>query len=188
MGTPNHCGEWHKVPTLSQIPSSIQYICFRKDLRFGHGSAKPASCPRCHLTSLHSGWLAAVATIALRWRSNYYFSFMLLCTLHSTKLQSLPLLAVIVSQHFLPKVSAFKSHMRQNAYDRNWTFKDLFPCYFYAKKSNDRTIRSQALQPASTGEVENMSKLQDDHFITPEQRTYLLCNVSYRQMNCYCKN
>jgi len=30
----------------------------------------------------------------------------------------LPLLAVTVSQHFLPKISAFNSHMRQNVYDR----------------------------------------------------------------------
>jgi len=29
-GAPNHCGWRHKVPTMSQIPSSIQYICFRK--------------------------------------------------------------------------------------------------------------------------------------------------------------
>ena len=69
------------------------------------------------------------------------------------------LLAVTVSQHFLPKMSAFNSHMRQNAYDRNWTFEYLLPCHCYAIKSNDRTIRSQALQPASAGEVANMSKL-----------------------------
>jgi len=33
-----------------------------------------------------------------------------------------------------------------------------------------------------------MSKLQAHHFMTPEQRTSLLCSVSYRQINCYCKN
>jgi len=43
----------------------------------------------------------AVATIAFRCRSNVSFSFMLLFTLHSTKLRSLPRLAVTVSQHFL---------------------------------------------------------------------------------------
>jgi len=48
--------------------------------------------------------------------------------------------------------------------------------------SNNRTIRSQALQPASAGEVANMSKLQAQHFMTPEQRTYLLCSASYRQI------
>jgi len=26
---PNHCGRCRKVPAMSQIPSSIQYICFR---------------------------------------------------------------------------------------------------------------------------------------------------------------
>jgi len=78
--------------------------------------------------------------------------------------------------------------MRQNAYDHNWTFEDLFPRYCYAVKSNGRTIRSQALQPASACEVANMSKLQAHHFMTPEQRTYLLYSVSYMQINCYCKN
>jgi len=67
--------------------------------------------------------------------------------------------------------------MRQNAYDRNWTFEDLLPCYCYAIKSNDRTIRSQALQPAPVGEVANMGKQQAHHFMTPEQRTYCLCSV-----------
>ena len=90
----------------------------------------------------------------------------------------LPLLAVTVSQHFLPKMSAFNSHMRQNAFDRNWTFGDLLPCHCYAIKSNDRTICSQALQPTSAGEVANTSKLQAHHFMTPEQQTYLLCGAS----------
>ena len=30
MGALNHCGGRHKVPTMSQILSSMQYICFRK--------------------------------------------------------------------------------------------------------------------------------------------------------------
>ena len=68
-------------------------------------------------------------------------------------------LAVTVSQHFLPKMSAFNSHMRQNACDRNWTFEDLLPCYCYAIKNNDRTIHSQALQPTSAGVIPNMSSL-----------------------------
>jgi len=29
-GAPNDCGERRKVPTISQVLSSIQYICFRK--------------------------------------------------------------------------------------------------------------------------------------------------------------
>jgi len=27
---PNHCGRRRKVPTMSQVLSSMQYICFRK--------------------------------------------------------------------------------------------------------------------------------------------------------------
>ena len=27
---PNHCGERRKIPTMSQVLSSMQYICFRK--------------------------------------------------------------------------------------------------------------------------------------------------------------
>jgi len=50
---PNDCGGRRKVPTMSQVLSSMQYMCFgKKDLRFEHGGAKLASCPRCHLTSL----------------------------------------------------------------------------------------------------------------------------------------
>jgi len=56
--------------------------------------------------------------------------------------------------------------------------KFFLPSYCYAIKSNDRTIRSQVLQPASAGELANMSKVQAHHFMTPEQQTYLLCGVS----------
>jgi len=79
--------------------------------------------------------------------------------------------------------------MRQNAYDGNlkWTIEELLSCYCYAMKSNDRTIRSQSLQPASAGEVADMSELQAYNFMKPEQRIYLLCSVSYRQINCCCK-
>ena len=38
---------------------------------------------------------AAVAKIALRWRSNASFSFMLLFTLHRTKLRCLPPVAIL---------------------------------------------------------------------------------------------
>ena len=41
-------------------------------------------------------------------------------SLHTVlKLRGLPLLVVNVSLHYLPKVPAFNSHMRQNAYHRN---------------------------------------------------------------------
>jgi len=40
----------HKVPTMSQILSSIHLL--PKDLRFEHRGAKPLSCPGRHLASL----------------------------------------------------------------------------------------------------------------------------------------
>jgi len=52
----------------------------------------------------------------------------------------------------LPQMSAFNSHMRQNANCHNF-FKSepLLPCDCYAIKNNIRTIRSQVLQPDSAG-------------------------------------
>ena len=46
------------------------------------------------------------------------------------------------------------------------------------------------LQPASAvaGEVADTSELQAHHCMTPEQRTWLLCSVSYRLINCHCKS
>ena len=40
-------------------------------------------------------------------------------------------------------VGALHGHMRKNAYFRNskWTFEDLLPCYCYATKTHNRTIR-----------------------------------------------
>jgi len=51
-GATNDCGGRRKVATMSQVLSSIQYICFQKDHRIEHGGAKLASCPGRHLTSL----------------------------------------------------------------------------------------------------------------------------------------
>jgi len=157
---------------MSQILSSMQYICFRK-ISGSHMEGQTCFLPRAPSN--------LVTPLLLRQQSQescFLGAEMLLFTLRSTKLRSLPLLAVAVSQHFLLKMSAFNSHMRQNAFDRNWTFEPCCHCYCYAIKSNDRTIRSQALQPASAGEVANMSKLQSHHFMTTEQRTYFLCSVS----------
>jgi len=44
MGAPNHRGGAENVPTMSQVLSSMQYICFRKT-NFEQGGAKRASCP-----------------------------------------------------------------------------------------------------------------------------------------------
>ena len=43
------------------------------------------------------------------------FFFMLLFTQYTVKLRALPLSAVAVLLHYLPNMSAFNSHMRQNA-------------------------------------------------------------------------
>ena len=86
-----------------------------------------------------------VAKIALSWRSNSPFSFVLLFTQYkTTKLTA-------VSSHCVAAFSAKdvcvqQSHMCQNAYYRNLkrTSEDLLP-YCYAIKANNRTIRSQVL-------------------------------------------
>jgi len=58
---PNHYGgiEWlwgsRKVPTMWQVLSSIQYICFRKT-QFQKWGVKLASFTRCHLASLRPWW------------------------------------------------------------------------------------------------------------------------------------
>jgi len=45
------CGGCRKVPTVSQVLPSIQYL-LPKDLRFEHGGAKLVSCPGRNLTSV----------------------------------------------------------------------------------------------------------------------------------------
>ena len=64
-------------------------------------------------------------------------------------LRGLPLLITVSPA----KKYAFNSDMWQNAYDRNFkcTFEDSLPCYCYATKANDRTIRSPVSQPAPAG-------------------------------------
>jgi len=48
-------------------------------------------------------------------------------------------------------MSAFKSHMRQNAYYRNlkWMFEDLFPCYYYTIKTNSKITSNDFILPSS---------------------------------------
>jgi len=92
-------------------------------------------------------------------------------------------LLTAISSHCLAalpaKVSAFNSHMRQNAWYRNlkWTL-DLLPCYCDTIKTNGKTIRSQVWQPVSAGKGADMSELQAHHCMTSEQWTWLLCSVS----------
>jgi len=69
-------------------------------------------------------------------------------------LRGVPLPAVTDSLAPLPaKLSLFNSHMRQSAYYRNFKciFEDLWPCYCYVTKANNRTNRSPVSQPASAG-------------------------------------
>jgi len=109
--------------------------------------------------------------------SNVTFSLILFFTQY---IRDSPLSAVTVSLHCLPKMSAFNSHMLQNAYygSLKWTFEGLLVCYCYATKTSSRIIRSQVLQPASAGKRTDMSKLQAHHCMTPEDWIWLLCSAS----------
>jgi len=51
-GASNDCGGRRKAPTMSQVLSSIQYICFGRTSGSNMGGAKLASCPGRHLTTL----------------------------------------------------------------------------------------------------------------------------------------
>jgi len=48
---PNHCGGPKSHNVISTFFNTIHLL--PKGLRFEHGGAKPVSCPRRHLTSLH---------------------------------------------------------------------------------------------------------------------------------------
>jgi len=52
--------------------------------------------------------------------------------------RDLLLSAVAASLHYRPQISAFKSHMQQNAYFHN--FEPLLPCYCYVIKASFKTI------------------------------------------------
>jgi len=51
-GSQNYCGGGRKAPTMSQVLSSVQCICFRKTSGSTVGGAKLAYWPSRHLTSL----------------------------------------------------------------------------------------------------------------------------------------
>ena len=94
----------------------------------------------------------------------------------------------IISSHCLAASPAkeVNSHMQKNTINyRNlkWTFADLLPCYFDATKKSSRTLCSQVSQHESAGEGVDMSELQAYHSITPEQWSWLLCNVSVIPIN-----
>ena len=58
----------------------------------------------------------------------FLFSFHIVCFFSH---RDLLLSAVAASLHYLPQMSAFNSHMQQNAYYRNLS-EPLLPCYCYA--------------------------------------------------------
>jgi len=92
---------------------------------------------------------------------------------HRINLRGLPLSAITVSQHYLPKTSALdcQCHMRWNAHYRYFS-EPLKICCHVIVKTSSRTIRSQVLQPASASKWADMSELQAHHCMTPEQWTW----------------
>ena len=81
----------------------------------------------------------------------FLFSFHIVCFFSH---RDLLLSAVAASLNYLPQMSAFSSHMQQNAYFCN--FEPLLPCYCYAIKANFKTILPQVSQPASVGNVADL--------------------------------
>jgi len=67
--------------------------------------------------------------------------------------------------------------MKLNAYYRHlkWTFVAML---LLRNEGHFRTIRIQVSQPASGGNVTDMSELQAQNWMTPQQWTRLLCSVS----------
>jgi len=67
--------------------------------------------------------------------------------------------------------------MRLNAYHRHlkWTFVAML---LLRSEGHFRTIRTQVSQPASGGNVTDMSKLQAQNWMTPQQWTRFLCSMS----------
>jgi len=94
---------------------------------------------------------------------------------HNIKLRTSSLSAVTISLHYLARClrSTITCGKTPSAATRSrWTFEVLL-CYCYAKKTNDRIIRSDISQPASAGERADMSELQAHHCIASEQWTWL---------------
>jgi len=58
-------------------------------------------------------------------------------------------LAALLSRPTCPDVCVQQSHAAKRQYcNVKWTFEDLLPCYCYTIKTNSKTTRSQAWQPA----------------------------------------
>jgi len=97
----------------------------------------------------------------------FLFSFHIQCFFSH---RDLLLSAVTVSLHYLQHMSAFNSHMQQNAYCRNVS-EPLLPCYCFEIKVNLKTTLPQVSQPASAGNVADLvnCKFISHHCMIPEQ-------------------
>ena len=92
-----------------------------------------------------------------------------------------------ISSHSLAalpaKMSAFSSHMRQNAYYRIWRnlkwTEDLLPCYCYTIKTKSKTIRLQVWQPALCRQRSGQEWVASSPL--PDTRT-----VNLAQVQCAC--
>jgi len=127
------------------------------------GSAAPPPPPR-----LVRHWAAMFlfAPYKTRWQYYFFSVFDIVCFFSH---RDLLLSAVAASLHYLPQMSAFKSHMHQNACCRN--FEPLLACYCYALMAIFQTIPPQVSQPASAGSVADLvnCKLISHHCVMPEQ-------------------
>jgi len=89
---------------------------------------------------------------------------------------------------YLLQMYVFDRHKRQKACYRNLkrTFEDLWPCSCYALKDNSRTIGSQVWQIPFAGKGADIvnCKLHDTRTVN----LAVVKSVSYRNINCYCKN
>jgi len=91
----------------------------------------------------------------------------------------------------IKKITAQNSRMPQNAFYHylKWTFEDLLPCDCYAVTTNDETIRLPDSQPASATKEWTWLNCKR---ITAWGQNSEPCSctvwVSYKQMNCQCKN
>ena len=131
-------------------------------------STSETKCPM-----LWKQWQICASLAAMLRFHAFFFS-------HSIKLRAIPLSADTVSLHYLPKMSAFNSHMRQNANYRNLKlpFEDLFSCYCDATEINSRTSSSQISKSAVADKGADTSETQTHHCMTPEQWIWLLFSVS----------
>ena len=99
---------------------------------------------------------------------------------HSMKLRGLPLSAVTVLLHYLPRCLRSTVTCGKNTCYRKlkWTTKDALLCVCDTIKINNRTVASQVSQLDSADKEAQLSELQVHQCITPEEWNWHLCSVS----------